>query len=289
MSLAVRIDEQIQVGTTPGLVAGTSTFTFDGTGGKPDYRFFQPVFTLIGGSILIQGVDYSWVPNTGVFTLLKFGVMFISTQYYNVHFQPVIPPATGLVTSLIDTTFFILNINLVNTSQNAVYQKINAAIAKYETKCLKGILGYQMYSVLVSENSQRITDLIYGRDYIDENKNLQHWDGLVFGQDTQNQSLIADYIYYMFQDMSATFTTGVSTSVTNTESGQSVSPQDKMIDSWNSFSRRTKEMLYFLWNMNYTSQSNPAVFPVVPVYPEFKDCQFEETKSFSKHNNIFGF
>ena len=85
----VRDDEQIKVGTTTGLVTGATSFVFDGSGGKEDYRQWVITPSEIGGrSPMILDQDYSWDKVTGTFTLLTFGDSFQVNQVYNIHFNP---------------------------------------------------------------------------------------------------------------------------------------------------------------------------------------------------------
>lgn len=84
-----RDDEQIQVDVTSGLVSTTNTFTFDGTGGKPDYRGWVIVPSeLTGRGILALGLDYSWDSANAIFTLLQAGDAFQPNTYWNIHFDP---------------------------------------------------------------------------------------------------------------------------------------------------------------------------------------------------------
>jgi len=283
MALIPRNDEQIQVGTTTGLVAGSSSFVFDGSGSpaKPDYRQYILVVSEIGGLRvpMIVGKDYSWNYTTGTFTLLQSGDVLKLNQYYNIHFEPVTATAASL-TALIDSTFFIRDINLTNTLLPATIERINLFIAKYQPQCLQLILGYPLYKVLLNESSQRVTDLINGVEYTDVCGNLRKWQGLV--HDT-NISLIADYVYYYFQETAATQTTGISTGAMKIESGVSVSPQIKMIDAWNFFSKEVKDMIFFLWTMNSLTTPTPPY-----TYPEFTDRQFCITKELTRPINEFG-
>ena len=282
MPLVQRNDEVIQVGVTTGLVAGSSSFVFDGTGGKPDYRLYEPIFFEYGGrQPMIKGLDYSWDYTTATLVLLQPGDSFSDQQYYTTQFQPY-KSGTINPSSIIDYTFFIRKINLPNIDpvpnpRNAqILERLNSFIAQYEPECLRGILGYAMYKVLTTETSQRVNDLLYGKEYTDDCGHLQYWRGLVYDPKV---SLIANYIYVRFQEDSATQTTGVSTSVNDTASGKSVSPEVKMIDAWNFFSEETKQMVSFLWNMN---QQDPSV------YPEFTLSQCYKSLSFSRPNNFLG-
>lgn len=90
-----RDDEQIQVGTTPGLVAGVNTFTFDGTAGKPDYRGWTIVVSEYTGRVpmIEDALDFTWDKDTAIFTLLQVGDVFANSQWYNIHFNPQDNPA----------------------------------------------------------------------------------------------------------------------------------------------------------------------------------------------------
>lgn len=97
----VRADEQIKVGTTPGLTTATNEFIFDGTETapgsgiyKPDYRNWEIVVSeCTGRGILVRDfVDFSWDKLTGTFTLLQAGDVFATGQWYNVHFEPITSP-----------------------------------------------------------------------------------------------------------------------------------------------------------------------------------------------------
>lgn len=101
--LLSRNDEQIKVGTTPGLNAGDNTITFDGTGGKPDYIGWSIVPTEIAGrGLMVRDLDYSWDSATGVFTLLQGGDIFTDKTYINIHFDPQQGVVPDSVPTIID-------------------------------------------------------------------------------------------------------------------------------------------------------------------------------------------
>lgn len=259
MGLIVRNDEQIKVGTTPGLITGSSSFTFDGTSGKPDFRQTEIVISeLTGRGILAKDLDYTWNSTTGQFNFIQVGDVFALNTYYNVHFQPIAQPLTFDHYSLINSSFFIRDINLVNLSEPKVLERLNYFIAKYETELLRKILGLSLYNALLSESSQRITDLSYGTGYTIQNGFERYWYGLV--HDT-NISLIANYVYYYYQQANALQTTGTSTKASKSEAGVSSSPRDKMVSAWKFFAEETRLMCSFLWNKQDDDGNR--------VYPEF--------------------
>lgn len=79
--------EQIEVDVTTGLTAGANTFTFDGTGGKQDWRGWEiDTIDRMGTGPMKKGIDYSWDSTTGLFTLLVAGDLFSHLEWFNVSF-----------------------------------------------------------------------------------------------------------------------------------------------------------------------------------------------------------
>jgi len=143
--------------------------------------------------------------------------------------------------NLIDTSFFVGEIAIPNSDTPAVKERIDWFITKYEEECLLIILGQKLYNLFVAEpTNQIIKDIINGAEYEDYFGTKYKWHGLVRNT---NMSLIANYIYYYFMQSAAIHNTGVSTSISETESGKSVWPVEKMIEAWNQFSREVKGQL----------------------------------------------
>lgn len=95
-SALFRGDEQYKVGTTPGFDAGLDTVTFDGTGGKPDFRNWEIVPSeLTGRGILVRGLDYSWDKLTGIMVWLQAGDILQDATWYNFKFDPIANTAGG--------------------------------------------------------------------------------------------------------------------------------------------------------------------------------------------------
>lgn len=77
--------QYLTAGVTVGLTPGLNTATFDGTGGKDDWRGWIPVLTRAG--IMRPGMDYSWDPVLGVLTLLKLNDKFGPAEDFFAAFQ----------------------------------------------------------------------------------------------------------------------------------------------------------------------------------------------------------
>jgi len=281
MALIVRNDEQIKVGTTIGLLTGSSSFTFDGTDGKPDYRQTEIVPSELNGrGILIKDTDYSWDVVTGEFNLLLLGDIFPINQVYNIHFQPIAQPLSDDHYSLVNSSFFIRDINLVNLNQTAVLERLNSFISRYEAECLRKILGRPLYDLVLSESSERITDLIYGTGYQSPVGFDRYWEGMVHDVDV---SLIANYVYFFFQEANAKQTTGTGTKTSKAESAEAVSPADKMVKAWAFFASETRAMCSFLWNQKDILGAR--------VYPEFTSINYNFTMNLARKGGVnkFGF
>lgn len=104
-----RDPEILEVGSTPGLVDGATSFTFDGTAGTADWRGWTPIMQPPGFGPLLEGYNYTWDPVTGLFTLVD-GTTFSTGVRYLVEFEPITassaapPSALRLFTGVMEIT-----------------------------------------------------------------------------------------------------------------------------------------------------------------------------------------
>ena len=191
---------------------------------------------------------------------------------------------------LVSRSFFVGEINIPNSDEQATGEKIDMFIALKESECLTKVLGYSLYKLLQTEHSQRMTDLLYGKEYTNIHCELTMWEGLLvelipntsISPDPDNSywtSLIADYIYFFFEENSASITTGMNTTISKSEFGTAVSPEEKMRSAWNSFSKKCEGLFEFL---NYSNNL------LSPVYPEFTRRDYYKAKLSTGRINIFG-
>jgi len=100
-----RKSEFLKVDTTPGLVSGTNTFVFDGTGTpvKPNYIGWTfDLFEVGGRAPLVLDEDYTYDETTGTFILIQANDKFQPNQDYCVIFNPIDNPMGGSLPTVID-------------------------------------------------------------------------------------------------------------------------------------------------------------------------------------------
>lgn len=110
--------------------------------------------------------------------------------------------------SLIDNTYFTLDINLID----GTYGTVDESITRYEPKILRLLLGealYQLVAEYSDESPQRIKDLVDGKEYEVDYGGVTatvKWNGL---KNTQLISLIAYYVYYWYVRNNRTLMVGI--------------------------------------------------------------------------------
>lgn len=89
--------------------------------------------------------------------------------------------------SFIDASYFIAELNIPNTGEEAVAQRVTWFINKYEPIFLQKLFGYPLYKAFVAGMNvappatpdQRFLDILYGKEYTDYQGRLQKWKGLI--------------------------------------------------------------------------------------------------------------
>ena len=163
---------------------------------------------------------------------------------------------------LINSTFFITEINIPNRDRAGVLEPLNNMIAKREPELLTGLMGYGLYKAFIAglailpTPEQRMVELRDGKEYV-VNGVAHKWKGLVIIDGLRKEALSANYVYYWFLRSGATLTTGVGEATTNTENAGRVSPARKQSRAWN-------EMVYWAHELTHFLVHN------LETYPEYK-------------------
>lgn len=172
---------------------------------------------------------------------------------------------------LIDASYFVGEIDIPNTDQDAVSQKVNWMIRKYEPELLKTILGLDLYTafaegIKANPVDQKWTDIKNRLITVDNTTN-----DIVF-----KQSLIANYVYYWWQRSNGSLTTG-----TGEVQGNDVSPAYKMCRAWNEFVDWLRETVSFL-------NDNKDTYPDWDSSTVYVDCYGNVTYWVGDKKTVFG-
>jgi len=139
---------------------------------------------------------------------------------------------------LIDSTYFVCEINLPNTAANAT--ALSQAIAQYEKEILIDLLGYKLYALLIADCTgeggipvtQKYIDLVNGATFEHTFAGITttlKWEGL---KNTAKLSLIAFYTFYKYVERDVTHLSGTGTILTPSGKGSRASSVNKLCNAW---------------------------------------------------------
>lgn len=103
---------------------------------------------------------------------------------------------------LIDKSYFVGDLDIPNTGDLPVSERLTWFIQKYEPMFLEKLLGYPLYKVFIAglnvtppaTPDQRFIDILYGKEYTDLNGLLRKWKGLIV-TDSPTLNLAGGYVY----------------------------------------------------------------------------------------------
>lgn len=140
---------------------------------------------------------------------------------------------------IVDSSFFIGERNIPNTSYPDV-QSLLYEIAKVrERELLVSVLGYELFSLIDSDNTDvRIETLRNGM-----NTGQHTFAGL-----TGENSPLVDYVYYHFLKATNTTTTGIGETKSAGENTTVASPARKMVSAWNDMVCKLRHLIWYINN-----------------------------------------
>ncbi len=157
---------------------------------------------------------------------------------------------------LIDLSYYIGELNIPNTSNPGVAERLNFLTEKYEEDLLRSLLGNALYYDFTENDSDdRWTELLQGREqpYTDVNGRQQRWRGLI--NEDKKQSAFALYTYYWWQRDRVTITTEIGEIITEADKTESKGNANlKMARAWNEMVDWNNEMILFI-------RSNKEIYP----------------------------
>lgn len=169
---------------------------------------------------------------------------------------------------LINSTYFIGELNIVNSDKAPVSGLIDHFINKYEKELLTEVLGLTLYNsfkagLATDPVSQIWTDLKSGASYTDTNGESQQWRGLITS--APNESLIANYVYYWYVRNNHTQTAAMGEVKSANENAVMANPSLKMVRAWNDMSRWICDLVNYLnaRKDDYTDWANQGYWCVL--------------------------
>ncbi len=122
--------------------------------------------------------------------------------------------------SLIDSTYFVLEISLPEGTYNTISEHVD----RYERDILIQLLGYDLYKLVAEYDSgtspQRIKDIVEGKEYTDGDYTVD-WPGLV---NAEKNSILAYYVYIQYVKNYSAMFTNIGVTAPAAEGGQVVGP-----------------------------------------------------------------
>ncbi len=141
--------------------------------------------------------------------------------------------------TLIDTTYFVEEIEVPNANQAENKVPLEKSIAQYQKEVLISLLGYPLYKELIAHtvvSGDKFDKLINGEDFEFEFEGetiSTRWEGLL---GFQKKSLIAYYVYFMHRKKKQSYNSGIDVEVeADTENSSKASLYLKLVDIWNEF------------------------------------------------------
>ena len=148
---------------------------------------------------------------------------------------------------IIDTSYFIKNINVPNTKelQSGNTTQLEMYIDQYVRECLKSALGYELFKDLdqyvidgvfnANENApQKWLDFVFGKEY-EKNNQLMKWQGLYYTEGLFKNSLLAKYVFYHWYKDNVTTLSSIGEVNLQAKNAVTAEPNQRLVSVWNEF------------------------------------------------------
>ena len=163
---------------------------------------------------------------------------------------------------LIDSSYFVGEINIAQLGQIDVQEQVDSFIAKYHFRYLRNVLGYA-FSKLFEDgynpaNDDRWKKIVDGDDYTDAKEVTRHWAGLI--DSDLPYSPIANYVYYFYNTDLQSVSTISGEQEMKHQGAMNTAAAQKLSRAWNEMVDANLALVDFL--LNKKTDGNR-------VYPEF--------------------
>lgn len=138
---------------------------------------------------------------------------------------------------IIDSTYFIGEINIAQLGQPHVVENLQIFIDKYEKKYLQKVLG------------KELTDLFLAG--LKENPVIERWTNLLDKLQSDDKiSPIANFIYYHYCLSEHTFRGGYGDQLPKAENSEVITPNYKIVKAWNEMIELTNDLVKWVKDSN---------------------------------------
>ena len=177
---------------------------------------------------------------------------------------------------LIDTSYFVAQLNIPNTDVTENIESLNWFIDKYEVEIMRDCLGVDLYRDFMTalgqksdgtgysnvtggkadstKMDQKWVNLLNGLEYTGLDARKHKWPGFIsLNDDTQpKKSLLANFVYYYWMLNNASHSMGATEAVVNAENAISISNNRKTMFAWNEAVNAIHELIWYLDFSVYT-------------------------------------
>lgn len=117
--------------------------------------------------------------------------------------------------SFIDASYFVGELNIPNSGEQAIAERISLFIGKYEPDFLQKLMGYPLYKAFITGMNVtppatpdiRWVNILYGAEYTDRQGQLAKWKGLIV-TDNPIYNLLGGFVYHAPEYLTAGQTAG---------------------------------------------------------------------------------
>lgn len=118
-------------------------------------------------------------------------------------------------------------------------------VTEFESYLVNGI-----FPTVTTGIPQKWIDLVNGTTYTINGVDLV-WNGLIYSLGTSKQSLLADYVYYIWLETQASYMTGVGDAKGNPKGANLVNPTQRIVNVWNEFLKQYQSNIFGFCSYNY--------------------------------------
>lgn len=162
---------------------------------------------------------------------------------------------------IIDQTYFILELNVAQTSNFVVSDKLDLFIGRYERFFLSEFFGVELKNLIIefvggTNVEERIERLVDGYDLVKDGKTYE-WQGL---RNTEKISPIANYVFARFAEDERSSQTGIGERKSKGENSNQYSADWRVMNAWNNMVDLLEPLKMILEDGDYPEYDTKAYY-----------------------------